>query len=165
MLTNQDEPMYYEFLSEVDKFCSCQAKHLKVEAIEKKRDYFSWSFKDKKIQFSNEDQCIVENFSPHAIHTFYAISLDTRLRKHLNLRIHHRFPASTHFLANEQSVVVKFNCLEEKILKKCSKVKSLRSTYNCIQSMTDKQGKFEEIERECPGLHNDMDYIPSEQLI
>ncbi|OUR96614.1 hypothetical protein A9Q84_09725 [Halobacteriovorax marinus] len=157
--------MYFEFLGEVDKFCSCQAKHLKKDEIEKRRDYFKWSFKDKKIQFAKEDQCIIENFSPHAIHTFYTISLDTRLRKHLNLRIHHRFPNSTHFLASEQSVVVKLNCLEEKILKKCSKVKSLRSTYNCIQSMTDRQIQFDKIERQCPSFQNDMEYIPTEQLI
>jgi hypothetical protein len=157
--------MYFSFLKEIDRFCSCQSKHFKIEELEKKSDYFKWSFKDKKLALEKEDQCMAENFSPHAIHTFYTISLSTRLRKYVNLRIKDRLPTSTHFLAEETSVMEKLSCIEEKIIKKCSKVKSLRTTYKCIESMTNRHSNFNEIENECPRFQQDYRIADSKQLI
>ncbi|GEM_PF-4608969 len=155
LTTDQTSSMYYEFLTEIDTFCKCQSTIKKNENKEKSQDYFSWSFKDKRITFEREDQCILKNFSNHAIQTIYTIALDTRLRKHLNLRIKHRLPASGHHLAVESSVEVKLNCIEEKILRQCSKIKSLRTTYNCIQSSTDNHKEFDYFERQCPQFQNE----------
>ena len=165
LIKDQSKELYFSFLSEIDRFCSCQSKHFKIEEREKKKDFFKWSFKDKKIALEKEDQCMAENFSPHAIHTFYAISLSSRLRKYISLRIKHRIPSSSHFLAHENSVMEKFSCIEEKIIKKCSKVKSLRTTYKCIESMTNGHSNFNQLENECPRLQQDYRIADSKQLI
>lgn len=165
LIRDRSKELYFSFLSEIDTFCSCQSKHFKIEEIEKRQDFFKWSFKDKKIGYEKEDQCMAENFSPHAIHTFYVISLRTRLRKQVTLRIKHRLPSSTHFLANENSVLEKFSCIEEKIIKKCSKVKSLRTTYKCIESITNGHSKFNKLESECPGFQQDYRIADTKQLI
>jgi len=147
--------MYYEFLVEIEQFCQCKGKLQKSENIEKRHDYFNWSFKDKRVAYEKEDQCILKNFSDHAIHTIYTISLDTKIRKHLSLRLKHRLPSSTHHLATEDSKLQRFSCIEEKILKRCSKIKSLRTTYNCIQTATDSFKEFEDYERQCPQFENE----------
>lgn len=156
LTTDQRSSMHYEFLSQIDQFCDCQSDNLKDENREKNEDYFNWSFKDKRVSFEKEDQCILKNFSDHAIHTIYTIALDSRLRKHLNLRIKHRLPNSSHHLATDNSVSMKFNCIEEKILRRCSKIKSLRTTYNCIQTSTDSFKEFAEYEKQCPQLQNEQ---------
>ncbi|WP_372652782.1 hypothetical protein [Halobacteriovorax sp.] len=165
LTTDQTSSMYYEFLTEIDTFCNCQSTIEKNENREKSRDFFSWSFKDKRVTFEREDQCILKNFSDHAIHTIYTIALDTRLRKHLNLRIKHRLPNSVHHLAADGSVEVKLNCIEEKILRRCSKIKSLRTTYSCIQSSTDSHIEFNYFERQCPQFQNEHQLTQTVEFI
>lgn len=165
LIQDQNKQLYFSFLNEIDKFCACQSKHIKIDLNERERDFFKWSFKDKKLKFEKEDQCMVENFSEHAIHTFYTISLDTRFRKYLSLRIKHRLPSSSNFLADETSKLEKFSCLEEQILQKCSKVKSLRSTYKCIEAITNGHEKFNEVERRCPDFQQDYRMAETKQLI
>jgi hypothetical protein len=108
---------------------------------------------------------MAENFSKHAIHTFYAISLDTRIRKYVSLRIKHRHPSSAYMVADTHSVQEKFSCLEERIIKKCSKVKSLRATYKCIESMTDGHENYNKIEKKCPQFQQDYRLADTKQLI
>ncbi|PIK16358.1 hypothetical protein [Halobacteriovorax sp. JY17] len=165
LTTDQTSSMYYEFLTQIDQFCNCQSSIQKSENKEKNADFFNWSFKDKRITFEKEDQCILKNFSDHAIHTIYTIALDTKLRKHLNLRIKHRLPNSAYHLATESSAEMKFNCIEEKILRSCSKIKSLRTTYNCIQSSTDNFKEFDTFERQCPQFQNEQRLAQTVDLI
>lgn len=157
--------MYYEFLQEIDQFCGCQSEVERIENKEMKEDYFNWSFKDKRVALERQDQCILKNFSNHAIQTIYTIVLDTKLRKHLSLRIKHRIPNSMHHLATEASTEIKFSCIEEKILRGCSKIRSLRATYNCIADATDNSKEFSSIERQCPGLENEQRLAHAVELI
>ncbi|WP_127714316.1 hypothetical protein [Halobacteriovorax sp. HLS] len=165
LLTNTKHPLYYSFLKEIDKFCFCQSSHQRKDQLEKKQDFFNWSFKDKKIAFEKEDQCMAENFSSHAIHTFYVISIDTRIKHHLSLRLKHRLPSSSHFIASEESIQEKLSCLEEKIIKRCSKVKSLRTTYKCIENITNLHKSFKEIEAQCPEFQQEFNIAESKRLI
>jgi hypothetical protein len=152
LLTNQKDPEGYGFLVQTDKYCSCQVDRLKSEYELKKNNNIAWSFRDRSVSLGIMDQCAIKHFSQNNLKLIYDIMISTKMRRSLEGKLNGRMVAGVRYFASTRSIQNRNLCLQAKIMKKCTKIKSLRSTYTCIQEVTSSGPQMLDFERGCPNF-------------
>jgi hypothetical protein len=154
LLTNRFVTENTKVLKEIDSFCQCTIKNRNNELKLKKVDELAWKFRDRKIQLDQEDQCAQAKFSDNILNLFYAITVSTRITAFLESRLRDRMPASARVFASQKSVQAKNTCMQDAILKKCTRVKSLRNTYRCVEQIMANPRKIDLFGQSCPTFHH-----------
>ena len=152
LLTNRKNPEGYNFLIQTDKYCKCQVDRLKSEYELKKKNNIAWSFRDRSISLGIMDQCALKYFSKNNLNLIYNIIISTKMRRSLEGKLNGRMLAGVRHFASTSSIQNRNLCLQAKIMKKCTKIKSLRSTYTCIQEVTTSGPQMLDFERDCPNF-------------
>jgi len=152
LLTNQKDENGYEFLIQTDKFCSCKVEGLKSEYELKKNNEIAWSFRDRTVSLGIMDQCALKYFSQSNLNLIYDIMISTKMRRSLEGKLNGRMIAGVRHFASTSSIQNRNLCLQAKIMRKCTKIKSLRSTYTCIKDVTSSGAQMLDIERNCPSF-------------
>ncbi|MCO4793999.1 MAG: hypothetical protein KC493_09815 [Bacteriovoracaceae bacterium] len=152
LLTDQKNDVGYKFLTQTDDFCSCKTKRLKSEIRLKKTNNIAWSFRDRSISLGVMDQCAIKHFSRYNLNLIYDIMVSTKMRRSLEGKLNGRMVAGVRHFASTKSIQTRNLCLQAKILRKCTKIRSLRSTYNCIKEVTSSGNQMSSIERNCPSF-------------
>ncbi|MBT3586200.1 MAG: hypothetical protein HN509_14935 [Halobacteriovoraceae bacterium] len=152
LLSEQKIESHYTMLKEIDQFCNCSISKRQVELKLKKRRPIEWHFLDRKKRLGMEDQCAMAKFGDKAMELYYAIIVSTRIRGGLENRLVKRQPTSIRFFASSKSYSERINCLQSKILRRCTRIKSLRNTYQCIEEITASGDKLQKLEDDCPPL-------------
>ncbi len=150
LLSNQKDDNGYELLIQTDKYCSCQVDRLKSEYDLKKNNEIAWSFRDKSVGLGIMDQCALKHFSQSNLNLMYDIMISTKIRRSLEGKLNGRMVAGIRHFASTSSIQNRNLCLQAKIMQKCTKIKSLRSTYTCIQEVTTSGAQMLDFEKNCP---------------
>ncbi|TNE96427.1 MAG: hypothetical protein EP326_13370 [Deltaproteobacteria bacterium] len=150
LLSNQKDDNGYELLLQTDKYCSCQVTRLQGEYELKKNNEIAWSFRDKSIGLGIMDQCALKHYSQSNLNLMYDIMISTKIRRSLEGKLNGRMVAGIRHFASTSSIQNTNLCLQAKIMQKCTKIKSLRSTYTCIQEVTSSGTQMLDFEKNCP---------------
>lgn len=165
LLTQNFANESYNMLTELNDFCSCSVKTRKAEILQRKVDKMSWRFRDKKQGLAKEDQCAITIFSDETMQLYYQVIVASRFMSELEDKLKNRIGTASRALASNYSFQTQMNCTQEKILRKCTRIKSLRSTYQCIQETVSDPSKMDNILIKCPNLIEKNNYkITSEGL-
>lgn len=148
----------YFILKELDSFCSCSVNKRKSEITQKKIDKMSWRFRDKKEGLEKEDQCAISKFSDETLDLYYHVVVANRFKRELEEKLNKRLTKGMRILASDLSIQGQMICVESKILKRCTRIKSLRSTYQCIQETTSDPILMDELSVKCPNLIEKNNY-------
>lgn len=158
LLVDNFDSKSYSMLKEMDSFCACSVTKRKKEITQKKLDKMSWRFRDKKEGLGKEDQCAIASFSDETLDLYYHVVVSNRFRRELEEKLNDRLTKGMRILASHLSVQGQMICVESKILKQCTRIKSLRSTYQCIQETTNDPILMDKISHECPNLIEKNNY-------
>lgn len=158
LLNDSFENKGFSMLSEMDRFCACSVKSRKKELKQKKLDKMSWRFRDKKEGLSKEDQCALEELSDETMNLFFEVIVASRFRRSIEEALGNRMTKGMRILASDLSVQDQMICVESKILQTCTRIKSLRSTYECIEATTSDPLKMDKFSNSCPGLIEKTNY-------
>lgn len=158
LLADNFDHSNYKMLLEMDKFCACSIEKRKDELIQKKTDKMSWRFRDKKEGLSKEDQCAMAEFSDKTLNLFFEVVVASRFRKNIEEALSSRITKGMRIIASDLSVQDQMFCIESNILKKCTRIKSLRSTYECIEDTTSDPIKMDQLSSRCPSLIEKTNY-------
>jgi hypothetical protein len=162
LLTNQHNPSGYQFLKEVDQYCSCHAKNLSFEEDLKKKDYIAFEFRDKSKSHEVMDQCSLNSFSKYNLGVFFEMIVSTRVRHTIENKLEGRMIAGIKHFASEGSVRNRLFCLETKILKRCTKIQSIHSTFKCVGHIISNSNRMDKIGKSCPNFkpldHQEQDF-------
>ena len=152
LLTNHYENSGYNFLVESDKYCACQAKNMEFEYDLKKKDLFAYKFRDRSPGHAIMDQCSLKHFSKYNLGLYFEMMVSTRIRNNLENKLQGRMIAGVKHFASQGSVRNRLLCLETKILKTCTKIQSILTTYKCVQSHLSNSKEMEVIDKQCPNF-------------
>ena len=165
LLADSFNDKHYRMLKEMESFCSCSIIKRRNEIQQKKHDKMSWRFRDKKEGLGKEDQCAIANFSDETLDLYYHVVVSNRFRRELEEKLNTRLTKGMRILASDLSVQGQMICVESKILKQCTRIKSLRSTYQCILETTSDPQIMDNISSDCPNLIEKTNYkIASEDI-
>jgi hypothetical protein len=148
----------YKMLKEMDKFCACSVKSRKEELKQKKIDKMSWRFRDKKEGLSKEDQCALTELSDRSMNLIFEVIVASRFRMHIEEALDSRMTKGMRIIASDLSIQDQMICVESKILQTCTRIKSLRSTYECIERTTSDPTKMDKLSIRCPRLIEKTNY-------
>lgn len=148
----------YSILTEMDKFCSCSVKSRSLELKQKKSDKMSWRFRDKKEGLSKEDQCAITELGDKSMSLIYEVIVASRFRRNIEEALDSRMTKGMRIIASDLSIQDQMLCIESKILKTCTRIKSLRSTYECIEETTSDPNKLDTLSSSCPRLIEKTNY-------
>ncbi len=138
----------------MENYCSCYQKDIEKNKKKMKVSGIEWRFNSKEIRFKTADSCAMEHFSAHALYHNYYIMVQTHMRVTVAQKISERMTRGMRTLASTNSIRSRQFCLENKVLNHCSKIKSLRNTYSCINKTFSHLNKLDRFEAQCPGLQN-----------
>ncbi|MBK25348.1 MAG: hypothetical protein CME70_15240 [Halobacteriovorax sp.] len=158
ILSDSIDGKSFAMLKEMDSFCACSVQKRKDELTQKKTDKMSWRFRDKKEGLGKEDQCALAKFSDETMDLYYHVVVSNRFRRDLEETINNRMAQGMRIIASDLSVQGQTTCMESKILKRCTRIKSLRSTYQCIEETTNDPRLMDKISLECPNLIEKTNY-------
>jgi hypothetical protein len=150
LITNPHDSSGYSFLQEVDQYCICHAKNLNFEHELKKRDLIGFEFRDKSKGHEVMDQCSLNNFSKYNLGVFFEMIVSTRVRFTIENKLEGRMIAGVKNFASEGSVRNRLLCLETKILKQCTKIQSIHSTFKCVSQFLSNSSRMDIIGKSCP---------------
>lgn len=158
LLADSFNEKHYSMLKEMDAFCGCSVQKRSDEIAQRKNDKMSWRFRDKKDGLGKEDQCALAKFSDETMDLFYHVVVSNRFRRYLEENLNERMTQGIRMVASDLSVQSQTICLESKILKRCTRIKSLRSTYQCIQETTNDPSLMDQLSGACPNLIEKNNY-------
>jgi hypothetical protein len=164
LLEDQNNNLYLTFLKEMENYCACYQSNVDKNKKENNLSEIDWRFQVKKVRFDIADSCSMEHFSAHALYHNYYVMIQTYMRNIVTNKLSERMTRGIRSLASTSSIRSRHYCLENKILNHCSKIKSLSSTYKCINSTVSELNKIERFEKQCPGLTNKDNPRTPEQL-
>lgn len=148
----------YKMLKEMDAFCGCSVKSRREEIVLKKTDRMKWRFRDKKEGLGKEDQCAIANFSDETMDLYFHVIVASRFKRDLEEKLEKRLTQGMRLVASDLSVRDQNVCMESQILRRCTRIKSLRSTFQCIQETTSDPHTMDLISTECPNLIEKNNY-------
>lgn len=137
---------YFAFHSKLGKMCACLAQW------EAKNDEFISRQFLYRAKFDFYDQCAIENLSERQIIYFYTITTSTELYDFLINKLENLYPGDVKTVATEHSLYLRKSCLHQKILSKCTKIKSLGPTYQCLNRTLNSPDERQEMLSTCPSL-------------
>lgn len=137
------------YLEEAANFCKCHSDIKTGNEI----------FPDKISKFDNEDNCAGKNLMGESFQVHSEVAL-LKLSQEITKRLNQRYPRAIRQLASVGSYNQKMSCLHETILSSCSRSKSLKMGYQCIQEITTSRD-FSKYEAKCPEFNDDA--IPLKQ--
>jgi hypothetical protein len=140
----------YKLLKGIDKFCHCKIKRLKKELDLKKKNPLAYSFRNKKDSLEAHDACASDSFEAKSIELYYAIMMADSFRLEIDDRLEKYLSRYSRAIASKLNWNHKLVCMQEKLIHKCTKIKSLRQTYSCIERTLSNGDEMEGFERECP---------------
>jgi len=164
LLEDQNNPQYVSFLHEMESYCGCYQKSVEAKKLELKVTGIAWGFNSTKVRFETADICALEHFSSHALYHNFYINLQTHVRDIIARRLSERLPRGIRTVASGHSLKSRHFCLENKVLNHCSKIKSLGSTYKCVNSTFSQRNKLDRFEKQCPTFRNKGERDISENL-
>ena len=154
----------WQFTLQVTKYCTCEASKLAQEWKEQDEDWIAFAFKDKSKMLQKRDSCSLNSFyNDNDLLVFYNVKyqqwfspqIASKINKHVN-------GAAIRQVVGENKWMDYLGCAHEIVSGKCSRVKSLNVTYQCIKDNFDPEN-YDEIHRECIyNLHQDT--IPKKYI-
>ena len=155
----------FKVLQDMESFCRCRVQGREQEVLKYYKDQIAWSFRDKKDELGKEDQCALSKFNDTSLKLFYHIVVSTRFKYQLQNSLEARRIKGLRRFVSGRSIASQEDCVSSEILKKCTRVKSLQTTYQCIRNATDSL-EIVKFVNKCPGLVPfDKEINFSEQLI
>lgn len=155
----------FKVLKDMESFCRCRVQGREQEVLKYYKDRIAWSFRDKDEELGKEDQCALSKFNDTSLKLFYHIVVSTRFKNQLQNSLEERRLRGVRRFVSGRSIASQEDCVSTKILKKCTRVKSLQTTYQCIRNTTSSL-ELIEIMNKCPSLVPfDKEINFSEQLI
>lgn len=125
-----------ELMDESINYCQCYAREKAHLDLLKSENPIAYSFRDKSREFEIDDSCAVEHFSKKSLEYFYLLNVGTVLKSMANVRVNSSLVQGLVIFKNKREIASQVECVEEKIIKKCTKVKSLKMSYDCIVKQT-----------------------------
>ncbi len=158
LLTDQHDNQNYKMITEMDKFCACSISRRADELKQKQLDKMSWRFRDRKEGLSKEDQCAMTELSDKTMDLFFEVIVASRFMRNIEEALDSRMTKGMRIIASDLSVQDQMFCIESKILQTCTRIKSLRSTYECIEETTSDPHKMDILSNQCPRLIEKTNY-------
>ena len=147
----------FEMLTQLNKFCACKV------TFTSSTDKLAQSFVDRKKLYEHADKCSLKHLSKEIHQLYYAVTFANQFYPQINYSLERYYPQSVRQLASVNSYNSRSQCLKEKVRSRCSKVKSLRLTFTCIQEFTRNHQDIESLGSECPDFQSrDNELAPEE---
>lgn len=143
----------FNFIQQIFRFCRCKVTYLSDINKEKVQNPIKWSFRDKKLGFEQEDICAVDNFEKKDIQLYYSITVTTIITQLLTAKIEDSLIPGLNRFVDKQFIDQKIDCFQEKILSQCTKINSLRYTYDCVEKFLGSGQKMNKVHNQCPLLN------------
>ncbi len=131
------------YLEEAANFCKCHS------STETRNEIFP----DKITKYANEDSCAGKNLMGESFQVHAGVA-ELKLSQEITRKLNQRFPRAIRQLASVGSYNQKMSCLHESIMRSCSRSKSLKMGYQCIQEITTSRD-FSKYESKCPEFNDD----------
>lgn len=137
---------------EVVSYCQCQyQKDASLRNnLNSNKGSIAWAFRDPSLELNYKDQCALEKLNHFSNETIYAIFYSTQIAPFIKDELEQRYGSITRNIASEQSVNQKFRCINDSLLRKCGRIKSLQVTYQCINDNLKNSEYIHEVENSCP---------------
>ena len=142
--------MGWEFTLQAVKYCECEAKKLAEDWKEMKEDWIAYAFKDKSKNLQKRDSCSLNSFlKDNDLKLFYQVKYEqwfspqivSKIEKHVN-------GASIKQIVGSDKWMNYVGCAHDMVSWKCSRVKSLNVTHQCIKDNFEPK-EYDNIHRSC----------------
>tara|TARA_R110002072_G_scaffold64203_6_gene159791 strand:+ start:1248 stop:1928 length:681 start_codon:yes stop_codon:yes gene_type:complete len=138
-----------ELMDETVSFCECRSEaDVQIQQL-KENNPIAYSFRDKARDFEIDDRCAVNSFSKKPLEYFYMLNVGTILKSMTKVRIESSLVQGIENFRNKREIASEVNCVESKIIKQCTKVKSLKISYDCIVENTSDPMILDDHYKEC----------------
>lgn len=156
-LEEKDSTTATEMNQKIQNYCLCRVERGDT-SIENSKTLL-WGITDRKMALEIQDSCANDSFAEDEMEVVFTAQFLKFVRGLLRGKINHRYPASLTRFANQDSVYEMKECLESAIIQKCTKIKSLSMSYDCVNRSIGEARRIQEFESGCPGLiHQGQDH-------